>query len=211
MRKRYGEKYYRQFWSQMMNRLALSHALGDQKRFVVRTDRESYNVDDFVTLIVEAYDKDWKPLRPENLPAGKLTAELFSPGDGVGRTVPLSRLRDGQYEARIAADVAGEWRVRIKDPVEDATREVRVNVASLSIERRKAHRDKDVQDRIAADSGGESYELTQVNDLIDNLNFQPQINTSEKRERLWATPLWLIAVVGLMIGEWFSRKMMNMA
>ena len=39
LRKKYGEKYYRQFWGQMIHRLGLSHALGSQKRFVVNTDR----------------------------------------------------------------------------------------------------------------------------------------------------------------------------
>src|SRR5262249_48194011 len=34
LRRRYGEKYYRQFWSQLIYRLGMSHALGAEKRFV---------------------------------------------------------------------------------------------------------------------------------------------------------------------------------
>ncbi|MGA2031123.1 MAG: hypothetical protein ABSG68_02600, partial [Thermoguttaceae bacterium] len=39
LRRLQGEKYYRQFWGQMIEHLSLSHALGNQKRFVVSTDR----------------------------------------------------------------------------------------------------------------------------------------------------------------------------
>ena len=57
LRKMYGERYYRQFWGQMIHRLGLSHAMGGQKRFVLRTDRRSYRTDDEVLLTVEAYDR----------------------------------------------------------------------------------------------------------------------------------------------------------
>ena len=47
LRKKYGEKYYRQLWGQMIQRLSLSHSLGAQKRFVVSTDRRRYQADVF--------------------------------------------------------------------------------------------------------------------------------------------------------------------
>ena len=67
LRRKYGELYYRQFWGQMIHRLGLSHALGSQKRFVVRTDRRHYQADDQVLLTVEAYDADFQPLSEEAL------------------------------------------------------------------------------------------------------------------------------------------------
>ena len=78
LRRRFGERYYRQFWGQMIHRLGLSHELGAQKRFVVRTDRRSYQADDNVLLTVEAYDSEFRPLSEKDLPAGKLSAELIN-------------------------------------------------------------------------------------------------------------------------------------
>lgn len=210
LRRKFGERYYRQFWSQLMNRLALSHALGDQKRFVVRTDRDKYNVDDRVTIIVEAYDENFERLKPEKLADGKLPAELFAPDDSTARTIDLTPLRDGEFEARIPVDMDGEWRVRVKDPVEEDFREVRFRVASLSAERRSAQRNEHLQQQIALASGGNSYDLTNVDTLVDDLQLEPQLKISRQVKPLWATPLWFILVVGLMLGEWFTRKMFNM-
>ena len=81
-----GETYYRQFWGQMIHRLGLSHALGEQKRFVVRTDDQHYQADEKVTVTVEAYDANFEPLTQDKLPLHKLEAELIVPrrdGDGA--------------------------------------------------------------------------------------------------------------------------------
>jgi len=211
IRRKHGELYYRQFWSQLMNRLALSHALGNQKRFVVRTDREKYNVDERATIIVEAFDENFERLKPERLPEGQLTAEVFAPGnDAVAQTLTLTPLRDGEFEARVAADMPGEWRVRVKDPIAEEYRDVRFRVASLSAERRSAQRNADLQRQIALASGGGSYDLTDIDRLVNDLDLQPRTVVDQKVKPLWATPLWFILVVGLMVGEWFTRKMMNM-
>ena len=211
LRRKHGELYYRQFWSQIMNRLALSHALGNQKRFVVKTDREKYNVDERVNIIVEAFDENFERLRTDMLPEGKLEAELFAPGaDATAQPVNLVPLRDGEFEARIAADTAGEWRLRVKDPIEDEYREVRFRVASLSAERRSAQRNLELQRQISLASGGNHYELANVNNLVDDLDLPPRQVVEQTVKPLWATPLWFILVIGLMLGEWFTRKMMNM-
>ncbi len=212
LRRKYGELYYRQFWSQIMNRLALSHALGNQKRFVVRTDRDKYNVDDKVNVIIEAYDENFERLKSEKLTDGKLIGEVYSPVDAsAARLISLTAVRDGEFEASIPADHAGEWRVRVKDPIEEDFREVRFRVASLSAERRSAQRNEYLQKQIAQASGGNSYELTNVANLVNDLQLKPQLKISRQVKPLWATPLWFILAVGLMLTEWFTRKMMNMA
>ncbi|MCA9271318.1 MAG: hypothetical protein KDA41_22700, partial [Planctomycetales bacterium] len=196
LRRRYGERYYRQFWSQLMNRLALSHALGNQKRFVVRADRDKYNVDDTATIIVEAYDENFERLKPEKLTDGKLLGELSLPdGAGAVRSVPLTPVRDGEFEARVPVDLPGEWRFSVKDPIDNEQRELRFRVASLSAERRSAQRNEHLQRPIALASGGNSYDLTNVDNLVNDLNVQPQINTHVEIKPLWATPLWFLLAI----------------
>ena len=212
LRRKHGELYYRQFWSQVMNDLALSNALGDAKRFSIRADREKYSVDDRVTITVEAYDENFEHLRADRLIDGSLEAEVYAPGsDAVAQTVPLTMVTEGRYEAQIRAEFAGEYRVRVKDPIKDEYQEIPFDVQSLSAERRSAQRDADLQRRIALASGGASYELPEVGKLVDDLDLQPRIITNERIKSLWQTPLWFILVVGLMLGEWFTRKMMNMS
>ncbi len=112
LRRKYGEQYYRQFWGQMIHRLGLSHALGNQKRFVVRTDRQQYQVDDKVIVTVEAYDANFEPLAADKLPERLLEAELVLPdrqSNGTPKTVPLriAQRREGMFETQLAGGRRG--------------------------------------------------------------------------------------------------------
>ncbi len=219
LRRKYGERYYRQFWSQIMNRLALSHALGNQKRFVVRTDRQKYHPDDNIILNVEAYDEDFKrldfDLHKDKFPTEddrKLTARVTLPGSSteLDRTITLSRTRDGEFEARIPARAPGEYSVRVKDPFTKEDSEVRFRVANPSAERRSAIRNVHLQTQLANNSSGKSYELSNADELLDDLELKKIRDITDHNSPLWATPLWFILVIGLMVVEWFFRKMNNL-
>jgi len=214
LRRKYGELYYRQFWSQLINRLGLSHALGSQKRFVVRTDRPQYQADQQVVLSVEAYDASFEPLRPDQLDGGQLAAELQAPGAGGGppvtRRITLSELREGEFEARFPVLTAGPYSVQLRDPVTGASHEVRFEVADLSVERRSSERDVNLQEALAQATGGRSYDLQSVVRLPDELQLEPRVERLDRQQPLWTTPLWFLAVVGLMLGEWLARKMLTL-
>ena len=107
LRRKYGESYYRQFWGQMIHRLGLSHALGSQKRFVVRTDRQQYQSNDNVLLTVEAYDENFEPLVAEKLPDHKIWGELLLPSRTSRR-----RTADGQSPCRPMPTIASRCRFR---------------------------------------------------------------------------------------------------
>lgn len=214
LRRQYGEKYYRQFWSQLIYRLGMSHALGSEKRFVPRVDRQQYRVDEKVTLTVEAFDENFEPLDDEQLENRTLDAELIiTTSDGGAeqiRAISIPALRKGVFEARIPVFTDGEYRVRIKDPVTKEYSEVRFDVADASAERRSGIRNRQLQEQLAVETRGRSYELTNVADLIDDLNPQPVIQHTSRTHPLWNTPIWFILVVGLLLGEWATRKMVNL-
>ncbi len=79
LRRKYGELYYRQYWGQLIHRLGLSHAIGAQKRFVVRTDRDTYQADEQVTVTVEAYNENYEPLTSDKIADQRLQGELIVP------------------------------------------------------------------------------------------------------------------------------------
>ena len=214
LRKRYGELYYRQLWGQMIHRLGLSHALGSQKRFVVRTDRQQYQTDDKVTLTAEAYDANFEPLSDEKLTDRKLIGELILPersGEGA-EPVPLAvpQLREGVFETRIPVAMGGEYRVRLKDPVTGEFSEVNFQVTSLSAERRSAVRNVALQNAISAETDGKAYDLTTAVSLADDIRTNPRSETSIRVIPLWDTWLVFGVVVTLMLGEWFARKLINL-
>ncbi len=217
LRRIYGEQYYRQFWSQLIHRLGMSHALGTEKRFVVRTDRRQYRAEETATLTVEAFDENFEPLgggEGDDSPVASLTATLTLPDEAAGETarpitVPL--LRPGVYETRIPLYASGEYAVRVDDPVAQKSSEVRFEATSVSAERRRATRDAALQEELARATGGRSYDLATVAHLPEDLHAEPIVETITRNHPLWSTPLWFFALVSLMLGEWWLRKMIRLA
>ncbi|MBW3597610.1 MAG: hypothetical protein KY475_10080 [Planctomycetes bacterium] len=214
LRRMYGEKYYRRFWSQLIHRLGMSHALGAEKRFVVRTDRRQYRAEETATLTVEAFDENFEPLGGDDSPLTSLSATLTLP-DGPGgestRPINVPLLRPGVYEARIPLYAAGEYAVRVEDPITDNASEVRFESTNVSAERRRAIRDAALQEELARATGGRSYDLATVSGLPDNLTAEPIVETLTRNHPLWSTPIWFIALMTLMLGEWWLRKMARLA
>jgi hypothetical protein len=214
LRRKYGELYYRQFWGQMIHRLGLSHALGNQKRFVVRTDRQRYRADDKVLLTVEAYDENFEPLTAEDLGGRASRAELERPAAGGAtelETLSVSQLRPGVFEARIPVFEGGEYRLRVEDPVGDEDAEVRFQVAALSAERRSAARDHGLQTSLARATGGKTYELDTVANFVNDYDPPELTETTIEIIPLWSTWFCFGLVVLLMLGEWFGRKLVNLS
>ena len=214
LRRKYGELYYRQFWGQMIHRLGLSHALGSQKRFVVRTDRQQYQADDKVLLTVEAYNANFEPLTDEDLPEHKLTAELTLPSSSADgkRTQELSipQLREGVFEARIPVLQGGEHRVSVHDPVTGEHSDIFFQVTNVAVERRNAVRNVSLQKEIAAATRGQSYDLGSVNNFLHDFE-PPQLSeTSVRVEALWNSWACFTLVVLLMLGEWLVRKLVSL-
>jgi len=214
LRRMYGERYYREFWSQLIYRLGMSHALGSEKRFVVRTDRQRYRAEEKVTLTIEAYDENFEPLAADDLPDRTLSAEMTVPGrNGTAarmRDIPVQMLRTGVFEARIPVYAAGEYGVRVKDPVTSRFTEVRFDVVGVSAERRSGVRNVRLQEELARETNGSSYDLTTVSNLPDDLRLESIEESYTRNHPLWSTPLWFIALIGLMLSEWFFRKMINL-
>jgi hypothetical protein len=215
LRKRYGEKYYRQFWGQMINRLGLGRALGAQKRFQVNTDRKTYEAGDKVRLTVEAYNENFQKLDADKLEARLITeSDSGLSGDGGGATVTtdlIIPLRDSSfYEANVSVYTAGKHRLLVRDPVTREEFEVNFKVAPVTLERRSAVRDFKLQQDLASITGGKSYELHQISTLAADLKAQPITELTVEKSELWNQLLVLILVPLLLLTEWMVRKTRNM-
>ncbi|MEX1040605.1 MAG: hypothetical protein WDZ51_08250 [Pirellulaceae bacterium] len=213
LRRMHGERYYRQFWSQIITRLGLSHALGSQKRFVVSTDRQTYQVDEKVALTVEAYDENFDPLRLEETAQSSLTAQITGEGAlaAIREEVQLSQLRPGRFEGRFSAFESGRYSVKVLDPIAGTHSEIRFEVTGATAEQRNPARNLPLQQSIAATSGGGSFELPTADRLLQQISV-PEIEEEVSRSYpMWATPLWFVLLVGLLFSEWLFRKRANLA
>jgi len=237
LRRKYGERYYRQFWGQMIHRLGLRHALGNEKRFVVQTDATAYRTGDQVLLTVEAYDEDYQALTEEKLteirqaraeePDPILHGELLVPDpqapDGH-RTRPLriAQVRAGVFETRLPVFAEGRHTIRVVDPVtadpitadpitaEPVERSFTVRAVG-ALERRDVKRDLGLQEQLAAaNPGGRSFDFTEVDQLPERITSLPKTQTRQKVVPLWQTWYLFAAVIGLLLAEWSLRKWVNL-
>jgi hypothetical protein len=211
LRRKYGEKYYRQLWGQIIYRLGLGRALGNQKRFMAATDRPTYQAGDKVRLVVEAYNADFDPLSLDKLSA-RLVVERPDTGkvpEPVQLTIPLARDKV-IFETNFPVFTAGVHRLLIRDPVNNDEVEVSFKVAPVTAERRSAVRDYALQNALAAQTGGKVYELTDMPRLVQDVADVKLVENTERRFELWNTWLVLLVGLGLMVTEWFLRKVQNL-
>ncbi|MFO1044450.1 MAG: hypothetical protein U0941_21975 [Planctomycetaceae bacterium] len=215
LRRLYGEEYYRQFWGQLIHRLGLSHALGSHKRFVVRTDKPQYRADDQVLVTVEAYDKEFQPLDEKDVPDRRLVAELIRPDrdtDGSrSQAFSIPQLKPGVFETRVPVFSGGEYRLKVTDPIANESAEINFDVANVSVERRNPVRNVSLQKNIAAETNGNSYDLTTVDKFTDDFKAPRLRETSVEILPLWSTWLTFGLVIAVLMVEWFVRKLANLA
>ncbi len=213
LRRMHGERYYRQFWSQIISRLALSHALGSQKRFVLSIDQPQYEVDDRALLAVEAYDENFDPLPADRLPTEGLQAELLLEDAPSSQpvVVTLSESRPGRFETQVPLYEAGRYTVRVTDPVTAEDNELQFDVLGTSVEQRNPARNLALQEGIAQATGGVSYELHDAHQITSQLRLEPVAEDISRSFPLWASPLWFLLVVILLLSEWLIRKRANLA
>ena len=213
LRRGRGERFHRQFWSQLIYRLGMSHALGDEKRFVVQADREQYQIDDVAVITVDAYDDDYQPLRGVDLTDNGLTAVLIH--SSLAQETPpteftVPAVRDGVFEARVPVPVAGSYEVQVLDPITARRRQVQFTVTDATAEQLDPVRNTKIQQELALRTGGRSYDLGELDRLIDELSPTPIIERREWTRSLWNTPLWFIMIVGLMLSEWMGRRWIHL-
>jgi hypothetical protein len=214
LRRDIGEAYFRQFWGQVMERLALNHALGEEKRFVVRTDHRHYQVDDQVTLTVDARNSDYQPLSENDLAGRRLAGQWVLPANksqaASEQPLSLTQVKKGRFEARFTAAVPGEQRVRVTDPVTNKPVEWTFSVVNTPVERQRPVRDVALQNTLAAETQGRSVALQDVQSLLESIHPVAKTETSVEVVSLVNTWLCLLVIVGLLLCEWLTRKRINL-
>jgi hypothetical protein len=210
LRRAHGEELFKRFWKDLMWRLATNHALGANKRFVVQTDLPRYQVDRLVTLNVFAGNADYKALSENEVPGGKLSGQWILPAVGtqkaVAQPLTLTQVQPGHFRTSFIVTAPGEHRVRVIDPVTlKAAPDWTFTVFSTSVERRSPIRDKDLQEKIASESGGRYYDLKDVQAL---LNIEPDARTETSVEVVSLVNTWacFLVIAGLLLSEWLLRK-----
>ena len=122
----------------------------------------------------------------------------------------MTEYRPGVFETRIPVSDAGDYVVRVNDPVTKEPVDVFFQVANLSIERRSATRNLALQQNLAAETNGRSVEFDNVSEVLTKFDPPRLKETSVEVFPLWSTWLTFAVIIGLMLTEWGLRKLSNL-
>lgn len=213
LRRKYGEKYYRKFWGQMIYQLGLESGVGGGNRFRVKKVDSKYMAGDKVRITVQAYDRNYEALDVTELSALHLPANAPLNAE-VATEFKIPVARDGVvFETEIPVYAEGSHRILVTDPVTNEKHEMNVIVEQRAIERRNPVRSFDLQQRVAnkGNAGSRPLELYELTTLASHLTAETyEVPAAPKTVELWNTWLVLILVIGLMLAEWLGRKLVNL-
>ncbi len=92
------------------------------------------------------------------------------------------------------------------DPITQKPVEWTFTAFSTSVERQSPIRNSALQNAIAVESGGRSYDLKDVQSLLEQI--QPALRTETSVEVVSLVNTWacFLVIAGLLLGEWLLRK-----
>jgi hypothetical protein len=164
-----------------------------------------------VTLTATVFDPEYKGIND-----GRITAQVTS-ASGKVQDVPMEWTveNDGEYSARFTPGEDGVYQVSVggttKDGKDTGRGTTNVRVAPSDAEYFDAAMRKPLLERLAAETEGRFYRATDVKNLPDAIAYSGKgITVTEERE-LWDMPVLLLALLGLLGGEWWFRRARGLA
>jgi len=197
------DESHQRLWRQFLRWLAQ----GALERISVNFDAPFYNQGDTVevtaTVLDERYQADNNAL---------LWLQRVSPtGDVVDVAMDWDISEDGVYRSQFAVEDEGVYQVTVDvasaagTGIETERRAAFVVTPSLR-EFNDAGLDQGLLSRIADNSGGRYYPLSDINQLVDDIEHTPSAYSREVQHDLWDRPFWLLLLIVLLCADWALRR-----
>lgn len=205
--RRYGEDVYNGFWVRMLRFLVEGKQLGAQKRGLILTDADSYDLGRAVAVQARVYDERFMPLQADHV-------ALRYQSDGARHELRLQAAPDrpGWFEGRFVPQRTGSYEITlpIPTPGQSAPLTVRreVQVTRPNVEIIHPRMNRDALAALAADVPDSGYyEIDETAQIPRAIPDRHESTTVRSRP----TPLWdrgwvLALLVGLLSVEWALRK-----
>jgi len=206
--RRLGKRYFNKFWIQLLRHMVEGKLLGDQKRGLIQTERDTYAVGEPVNIEARLLDARHLPMREAKV-EGVLSVEGKSDRSIVLEAQPN---RPGWYRGRFVVTDVGRHQVRIDLPggngSEPATVRSEFTVGQPDIEFRHTTMNREALKTLAVESANGQYfdidEADQLSTVIPSKTMS--IVLDGQPQTLWDRWWTLAALVVLLGVEWMIRK-----
>ena len=195
------------FWRQMLRYLVS----GSPSQIEVGAEQIVYVMDDSVRIVADIRDKRYNAVNDAHA-----TVRVTKPS-GATFDVPLkfTTINNANiYSGEFKADELGQHTIELAGTsasIGPVNAKSGVLVSNLNREFYSAAQNSDLLKRIAAETGGKYYQLSNVQTLLDDLTYRRTPYSERVTKDLWDMPINFILIIGLLSGEWFLRKREGLA
>src|SRR5262245_12743423 len=195
------------FWRQLLRYLVS----GTPRQIEVSSQQDVYVMDDTVRVIADIRDKHYNAVND-----ARATARITKPS-GATLDLPLkfTTMDDANvYTGEFKADELGQHGIELmatSASVGQVNTKSNVLVTDTNREFYSAAQNSDVLKRIAAETGGKYYQLSDLQSLLDDLTYRKTPYSERVTKDLWDMPINFFLIIGLLSAEWFLRKREGLA
>lgn len=197
-------------WRQMLRWAAVSAP----ERITIEFDREFYNVGDEVNVTATVLDDSYEPDSDATL-----WMQTTTPLDQVTDTpMEWDISEDGVYRANFTVEDEGVFNLLVDvasaagEGGNDAAEKRAAFVVTPSLrEYNNAERDSGLLGRIADASGGQYFDIGDISQLADAIEFTPNAYSREVQIDLWDKPWILVLLVSLLCLDWVARRLKGLS
>ena len=216
---------YPRFWAQVLRWMATNT---DDKNVYLTTDASTYAIGDTVKVTAYLYSETYQPqagatveievVPPDGVPfqVNSSRSSVVSSQLGGESAIPDSSLTDDRepttdshFTAQFVLLQKGKYRIRAtgrNGNLKLGEDEINIYAHPQLAELENPQLNEDLLKQLAGQTGGTYFTIADVQSVPKNIaNVQNSIFVDAERD-LWAHPLVLITVVGLLGTEWFLRK-----
>ncbi len=214
-------KSYETFWRNLLRYLVE----GTRHTIEASTERSYYGTLEPVRLRAEVADEKF-----QNVTGANVTARVTTP---TGGTLDLTLKPDAEggfegYSGTILPNEEGLYRIEVSTSgggksqdgkSQDGksqggtagTTEAVFLAGPLNREAHDAAQNRELLERIATNTGGAYYTLSQAENLIEDLTHTESAGSVRESKDLWDMPINFLLIVLLAAAEWFTRKRKGLA
>lgn len=195
-RYRQGDRIFYRLWGQVINYLGAAHLAGTTQRIQLQTDRATYARGETALVTVRA----------EDLPAGEMPVVVAEREDGRQERLTLAPSPGAEhlYEGRLPLAAAGLWRLWIEGQPSTAAAVIEVEAPQLEWQEPAAN--LALLSELANATGGRFVTPSELDGLLNGLDFSPRRVEEQHDCPLWDRPLLVLVFVGLLAAEWIGRR-----
>jgi uncharacterized membrane protein len=200
-----GIAYHRQFWSQIVQRMAIEHLLGGSKRTQLSTDKQRYTTGERVTVFARLYDANFAPITEPSVEGYYIAATAPGAPAGVKQDVSMRAVPDqpGMFRGEFITTEAGNYKFLVSSDPQTA---LEFSVIKPQFELGDPAMREPLLKELARLSGGAFFREENLGDLPEKLGEKDERMSRVIDADIWSSPLYFLLMFGVVTAEWILRK-----